>query len=354
MIPEPSYRVPVPSGDEQEPHAAGRKQGGEALLKCEQRLVERLKGQFFLFSRDASGKLTYVSPTVTKILGYSQADFLASYRDLFTDNPVNNYVEKKIRLTIAGKQLAPYEVEIRHQNGTCSWLELEEIPVFDHDGRVCSIETIAHDISERKLSGIRLYDSMGKLRKALAGIIEAMALIVETRDPYTAGHQRRTTHFARLIAQEMGISTFQIDGIRTAGAIHDLGKISVPAEILSKPGEINDLEFDLIKIHPHAAFDILKEIEFPWPIAQIVLQHHERMDCSGYPSGLGGDEIILEARVLGVADVVEAMASHRPYRPANSLDVVLEEIISNRGILYDPDVVDACENIFRKKKFDFI
>jgi HD-GYP domain-containing protein (c-di-GMP phosphodiesterase class II) len=152
----------------------------------------------------------------------------------------------------------------------------------------------------------------------------------------------------------MGLPEEQIEGIHMAGLVHDIGKINVPAEILSKPGTLNDLEFGLIKTHSQVGHNILDgTIEFPWPIAQIVLQHHERMDGSGYPVGLSGDEIILEARILGVADVVEAMASHRPYRPARGIDQALVEISQNRGILYDPEVVDACLKLFNEKRFKF-
>jgi len=325
----------------------------ESLRATEQLLLEKLKGQFFFFTRDAEGEVTYVSTTVTNVLGYSRQEFVKGLQGLLTDNPVNNNLAKKVALALKGKRLAPYEVEIKHQNGGTVWLELEELPLANNHGKVEAIETVALDITERKQAGIRLYDSMGKLRLALAGIIEAMALIVETRDPYTAGHQRRTTAFARAVAQEMGLTSAQIDGIRMAGVIHDLGKVSVPAEILSKPGKIHNLEFDLVKVHPNAAYDILKEIEFPWPIARIILQHHERMNGSGYPFGVTGEKILLEARVLGVADVVEAMASHRPYRPAHPVNDVLNEIIKNRGILYDEDVVDASERVLRKGDFDF-
>ncbi|HID87880.1 MAG TPA: HD-GYP domain-containing protein [Anaerolineae bacterium] len=155
------------------------------------------------------------------------------------------------------------------------------------------------------------------------------------------------------IAREMGLPEEQFEGIRIAGLIHDIGKINVPAEILSKPGPLSELEFGLIQAHPQVGHDILKTIEFPWPVAQIVLQHHERMDGSGYPQGLSDDNILLEARILGVADVVEAMASHRPYRPPRGLDKALEEISRNRGILYDPEVVDACLKLFTEKGFTF-
>lgn len=212
--------------------------------------------------------------------------------------------------------------------------------------------TIRHAI-ERKRMQQETQHTMDKLRKALGGIVQAMALTVEKRDPYTAGHQQRVAHLARAIAKEMGLSTEVIDAIRIAGLIHDLGKISVPVEILSKPGAINGNEFGIIKSHPQIGYDILKEIEFPFSIAQIVLQHHERMDGSGYPLGLSGEAILQEARILGVADVVEAMASHRPYRPALGIDVALEEILRNKDTIYDPEVADACLKLFREKGFKF-
>ena len=192
-----------------------------------------------------------------------------------------------------------------------------------------------------------------KLRKVLEGIIHAMSLTVESRDPYTAGHQRRVADLATAIAGEMGLSRDRIEGIRMAGMIHDIGKISIPAEILSKPGRITEHEFGMIKSHPRVGFDILKQIEFPWPIAQIVYQHHERIDGSGYPQGLSGEKILLEAKILGVADVVEAMASHRPYRPAFGIEKALKEVSQNKGLLYDPDVVDACLKLFKEKRFEF-
>jgi HD-GYP domain-containing protein (c-di-GMP phosphodiesterase class II) len=175
---------------------------------------------------------------------------------------------------------------------------------------------------------------------------------VEARDPYTAGHQRRVSDLARTIATEMGLSRDRIDGIRVMGAIHDLGKISIPAEILSKPTKLNDMEFGLIKAHAHAGYDILKDIDFPWPVAEIILQHHEKLNGSGYPQGLKGDEIHLEARIVGVADKVEAMASHRPYRPSLGLEEALADISQNRGTLYDADAVDVCMRLFHEKHYE--
>jgi len=187
-----------------------------------------------------------------------------------------------------------------------------------------------------------------KLERMLEGVIQALGRTTEMRDPYTAGHQRRVTKLACAVAEQMKVSPEQIEAIRIASLMHDIGKISVPADILSKPSRLTDIEFGLIKAHPQTAYDILKEIDFPWPVADIVLQHHERMDGSGYPQGLKGDEILLEARIIAVADVVEAMASHRPYRPALGIDEALGEIRKNKGRLYDPQAVEACLRLFDK------
>lgn len=215
---------------------------------------------------------------------------------------------------------------------------------------IAMADTLA-GIIDRKRTRQELENSLGKVRSALGGTIRAMSLTVESRDPYTAGHQQRVANLARAIATEMGLSEEQIDGIRMAGAIHDIGKIAIPSEILSKPGKINDIEFNLIKTHAQVGYEILKTIEFPWPIAQIVLQHQERLNGTGYPNGLSGEAICIEARVIAVADVVEAMSSHRPYRAALSIDKALDEISANSGTLYDPDVVAACLRLFTEKGF---
>jgi putative two-component system response regulator len=222
--------------------------------------------------------------------------------------------------------------------------------------RQLEIDNRAYREGLEKMVGERtdaLRDSMQKLRKALEGSIQAMALTLEMRDPYTAGHQQRVADLASSIAKELGFSEDRINGLYMAGVIHDLGKISIPAEILSKPGKISKIEFDLIKTHPKVGYDILEAIEFPWPIARMVLEHHERIDGSGYPSGLSGEELLLEAKIIGVADVVEAMASHRPYRPALGIEKALDEISENKGKLYDPDVVEACLKLFGEKRFRF-
>ncbi len=195
--------------------------------------------------------------------------------------------------------------------------------------------------------------SLKELRKVMGGMIQTLSMTVEARDPYTAGHQRRVADLARAIGAEMGLSKDTIEGIRLASIVHDLGKIYVPAEILNKPGKLMPEEFNLIKVHSQVAYDILKTIDFPWPIAEIVYQHHERINGSGYPQGLSEGKIRMEARILGVADVVEAMASHRPYRPAVGVEEALKEIKKNKNVLYDPDVVDACIILFEKKGYAF-
>jgi PAS domain S-box-containing protein/putative nucleotidyltransferase with HDIG domain len=216
--------------------------------------------------------------------------------------------------------------------------------------RDCYLESFI-DITVRKNAEDKLKDTLESLRKAVDTTVQVLVSAVEVRDPYTAGHQLRTADLARAIATEMGLPQEKIDGIRMAGSIHDIGKLSIPAEILSKPTKLTNLEFSIIKEHSQKGYEMLKDVESPWPLAEIVYQHHERMDGSGYPRNLKGDEILMEARIMAVADVVEAMASHRPYRPALGIDAALAEIQKNRGTLYDKAVVDACLKLFRENGF---
>ncbi len=207
------------------------------------------------------------------------------------------------------------------------------------------------DMVEERTESLR--QSEAKLKTSLIDSISAIAATVEMRDPYTAGHQRRVAEVATAIAHELGWSEQQIEGLYLACVVHDVGKVKIPAEILSKPGRLTELEFALIKQHSQAGFDILKEVDFPWPIAQFVLQHHERMDGTGYPAGLKGNEILMEARIIAVADVIEAMASHRPYRPGHGIEAALAEIGNNRATLYDSAVVDATLRLFHDKGYTF-
>jgi putative nucleotidyltransferase with HDIG domain len=189
--------------------------------------------------------------------------------------------------------------------------------------------------------------------KVMEGVIHAISLVVESRDPYTAGHQRRVAELARSIAERMGLTDWEVTGIYVAGLLHDVGKVAVPAEILNKSGKISQYEYSIIKSHCQVGYEILNKIDFPWPVTTAILQHHERLDGSGYPAGISGIEIILEARIIGLADVVEAMSSHRPYRPALGLSIALDEIAARRGVLYDPYVVDACLALLQKDQTAF-
>jgi putative two-component system response regulator len=222
--------------------------------------------------------------------------------------------------------------------------------------RQLEIDNRAYREKLEHMVGVRtaeLQTALRKWGKATQTIVEAIALAVDARDPYTAGHQRNVARIACAIAEKLDFPMERVDGVRMAGLIHDLGKISIPQEILTKPTKLSDTEFSMIKEHPKSAYQILKDIEFQWPIAEMILQHHERMDGSGYPMGLSGDDILLEARILAVADVVEAMASHRPYRPALGLEKALDEILKNRGKFYDARSVDACLSLFKEDGFNF-
>jgi HD-GYP domain-containing protein (c-di-GMP phosphodiesterase class II) len=237
-----------------------------------------------------------------------------------------------------------FETQFYRKSGSMIWGSVNMQAVRDAEGRLLYYEGFNEDITIKR-------ENIERMRKALGATVQAMAMTVETRDPYTAGHQRRVADLSRSIATEMNLPADQIDGIRMAATIHDLGKISVPAEILSKPTKLTALEFSLIKTHPQSGYDILKDIDFPWPVAKIVLEHHERMNGSGYPNGLTGDNLLMESRILAVADVVESMASHRPYRPSLGIKATLEEIEKNRGTLYDHNVTDACLRLFREKGY---
>lgn len=226
-------------------------------------------------------------------------------------------------------------------------------PIKDDGGNTYGAVLAFTDITARKTAEDELKRSFEQQKIAMEGTVRAIAYTIETRDPYTAGHQRRVTKLACTIGEEMGLSKDRIEGLRMSGELHDIGKIHVPAEILSKPGQISEAEYTIIKTHSQVGHDILKTIEFPWPVAKIVLQHHERINGSGYPLGLTGKDILLEAKILAVADVIEAMATHRPYRPALSIEDSLKEISKNRGKLYDAKVVDICLKVFKEKKFEF-
>ena len=320
------------------------------LRKSEEKyrtLFEDSKDAIYL--NDKEGGLINFNRSTLDLFGYSREEMLGiNTKDVFV-NP-DEYGRWQEEIAQKGS-VREFEVKLRKKDGTEIDCLITSTVRLARDKSVIGYQGIIRDISELVSNRKQLEKTLKELRKALGGTIEAMALTVETRDPYTAGHQRRVSNLARAIATEMGVSEDQIQGIRLAGVIHDVGKISVPGEILSKPGSIGANEFGIIKEHPRVGYNILKTVDFPWPIAQIVLQHHERMDGSGYPDGISGDNILIEARILAVADVVEAMASHRPYRAALGIDLALNEISKNRGSSYDSKVVDACLRLFNEKGY---
>jgi PAS domain S-box-containing protein len=293
---------------------------------------------------DLEGSILRWNPAAERMFGY--------YKGEVFQKTIGVLATKVVQGTLRDDRWTG-EIDFTRKDGTEGICETTFIPLRDQGDDIIAMFGVCRDITERKQSEERLQQSYEHLRETLIATVNILASTIEMKDPYTAGHQRRVTTLACAIAEEMGLTDDQFDGLRMAGLIHDLGKINVPAEILSKPGQINDIEFSIIRYHPQICHDILKTIELPWPVAKIVLHHHERMDGSGYPQGLKGDEIMLEARILAVADVVEAMASHRPYRPALGIKQALEEITKNKGTLYDPAVVDICKRLFTKNKFQF-
>jgi len=450
-----------------------RKRAEEALRESEKKyrlLAENVTDVIFV--QDMNFNMTYVSPSVTPLSGYSVEEALnQKMKDFMTPDSFAKAMgsfQKSAALAKTKKdiEIPPMEYEYIRKDGSTFWGEIRVTFLRDLEGRAVSVQGVLRDISERKraeeemrvkdnaiassINGIAIVDLEGNLtyanhsflemwgyhdekdvvgrnvvefwqaeedaakvmkvatkrggwigellakrkdgsafdvhaaasvvrdpggkrvyrlasfvditerkraeealRTTLNGTIQAIGRTTETRDPYTAAHQRRVTQLACAIAKEMNLPQDQIDGIRVAGLMHDIGKMSIPAEILAKPSKLSEIEFDLIKAHPQVAYDILKSIDFPWPVAGIILQHHERLDGSGYPKGVKDGDILLEARILGIADVVEAMSSHRPYRPALGIDKALKEIEKNKGTLYDPTATAACLRLFSEGRFEF-
>lgn len=324
----------------------------KALLESEERYKQLVENATdIIYWTDDKGQLTFVNPMGTRTLGYTLNEFTGKHYLDFIHPDYRTDVEYHYNTQFTKKTPNTYyEFPTYTKDGRELWLG-QNVQLIIEENKVAGFQAVGRDITERKQADEKIRSTMSKLRKAMSGIIQAIELTVEARDLYTAGHQRRVSNLARAIADEMNLPKNTIEGIRIAGLLHDIGKVHVPAEILSKPGQISEVEFSIIKSHPRVGYDILKNIEFPWPVDQIVHQHHERIDGSGYPLGLSADEILIEAKILAVADVVEAMSSHRPYRASPGIDSALEEIEKNRNTLYDPEVVDACLRIFREKGF---
>jgi PAS domain S-box-containing protein len=314
-------------------------------------LVE--KARVAILIDDREGNLKYANAWCAKIFGYSLEEMKSqSIRTVVHRDDVDRVMKYHLD-RLNGKSVpSRYDFKGIKKDDSSIFLEVDAT-IFIEKGQAVGTRSYIWDVTDRKRAEEEARETLIKLRKSLNSTINVIALTVEARDNFLFGHQRRVADLARAIATEMRIPKDKIDGIRSAGVIHDLGKISIPAEILSKPGKLNEAEFNLIKSHPRVSYDILKNIEFPWPVAEIVYQHHERMNGSGYPRGLTGDNILIEARIISVADVIEAMTSHRPYRPGLGIEKALKEIEMNRGTLYDPNAVDACLKLFKEKRFIF-
>lgn len=314
-------------------------------------VIENIPVMVFL-KRAADLRFELFNRAGEELLGYSREDLLGKNDyDLFPQEQAEAFTRRDREVLESGRSVEIAEEPIKTADGTDKWLHTFKTGLYE-DGRPTHLLGISVDITARKLMEDELHDQHRRLERALDGTVHAVSNALELRDPYTAGHQRRVAELASAIAHEMGLEKKRVQGVRLVGMIHDIGKIGIPAEILTKPGRLSDLEREMIKQHAEMGFDILKDANFPWPVAEIAHQHHERLDGSGYPQGLKGDEISLEARIVGVADVVESMASHRPYREGLGMPAALDEIRKHSGSFYDAQVVEACCRVI-ERGFEF-
>jgi len=328
-----------------------RKEAEKALRAAEEQfrgLVEQsIAGTYIV----QDGKFAYVNPRFAEIFGYDSADEMIGC-DVLTvvAEKDSNFVLEKMRQRIEGEvRSVSYDFIGLRKDGSMIVVGVH-CARASHRGRPAVIGLI-QDISEKKRAEEAILRHVEQLKTALMSTVEVATTLSEMRDPYTAGHERRVGEIAVAIGAELGFDAHRQEGLKVAGYLHDIGKMTIPSEILSKPGKLTAIEFQLIQGHTQASYDVLKAVEWPWPVAQVALQHHERMDGSGYPQGLKGEAILLEARIMALADVVEAMSSHRPYRPGLGIDKALAEIERGRGSAYDPVVADACLRLFREKRY---
>jgi len=308
----------------------------------------------WVWETNEKGVYTYVSPRVTEILGYEPHEVVGkSHFDFMPLEEAHRAVDAINPIVESHQPFRFIHMKKIHKDGHPVFLETTGVPFLGPDGKLRGYRGIHRDVTERRQAEEKAQQTFRKLETTVESVIQAISLTVEMRDRYTAGHQERVKRLAGAIGREMQVPQERLQIIRVAAHLHDLGKIFVPAEILTKPGTLSQVEFAIIKIHPQSAYDILKNIEFPWPIAEVVVQHHERLDGTGYPNGLRGEEITSEARILAVADVVEAMAFHRAYRPALGMEAALKEIVKKKETLYDPKVVEACLDVFLDHGFEW-
>jgi len=289
------------------------------------------------------GRSLRVNRKLCDMLGYSAEELRVLHVEDFTHpEDIQSDLEQARRLLDGGISTYTLEKRYRHKNGATVWGNLTIALHRNEQGEPEYFIAVVEDISARKAAEERAHSASAALDQALLQLVQALTRSVEKRDPYTAGHHEHTSRLAAAIARRMDLPANEVEGIRLGGQIHDLGNIYVPTEILNRPGKLNDYEYALVKTHPQMGYDILKDVDLPWPVRDMILQHQERLDGSGYPHGLKGEEIGLGARIIAVADVVEAMTSHRPYRPALSLEQAVAELRRGRGLTYDARVVDAC------------
>ena len=307
-----------------------------------------------IYTLGINGEFSYINPAIEPNLGYRPEEMVGKYFvDVARKEDVSKYI-KSFKQVRDKKQTFKEEIAILlHKDGTERYFSVSGAPNFDLEGNFIGLVGIFKNITDIRRSEMELKRSLEKLQLAMSSTIDAISMIVESRDPYTAGHQRRVAKLAVAIARELGLAEERVDLIRMGGLIHDIGKIYIPASILTKPSKLGDLEFAMMRSHPSVGYKILNKVDFIPVIVDIVYQHHERIDGSGYPLGISGEEIFLESRIVAVADSVEAMASNRPYRPARGVTFALEEIRKQRGSTLDALVVDACLSLFEEKSFSF-
>ena len=298
-------------------------------------------------------KLNYkwVNEAMERLLGYPRDKIIGRHVSEFTSRDPLQEDGGLQEIPSAGDRLTDLQEYQGSSEGRPAWREVSNWVVMK-EGEPFEVVGIMRDVTKRKLAEIELQKTLDRIRTTLTATVSALAYAVEMRDPYTAGHQRRVADLACRLGEVLELSEDELDGVRLAALIHDVGKMRVPTDILTNPGKLTDAEFSIIKTHSQVGFDVLKGIEFVRPVAEIVHQHHERIDGSGYPQGLTAGEILLEARILAVADVVEAMASHRPYRPALGLNVARKEIEDQAGTRYDSRVAEACVTLLDEKHYE--